>query len=122
MMKVLTMVCLCCLTVSFSPGAHARGPMVGLASIYSDRFHGEPTSSGERYHKDRMTAAHRTLPIGTLVRVTHLRNGRSVIVRINDRGPYIKRRIIDLSREAAKKIEMVRYGISRVKLEVLAEK
>ena len=82
----------------------------GIASIYSD----ERTANGEYAHADALTAAHRTLPFGTKVKVTNIGNGQSVIVRINDRGPYIKGRIIDLSLAAAKTLRMIGRGLIRV--------
>ena len=78
------------------------------------------TASGERFAPERLTAAHRTLPFGTMVRVTNMRNGRSVVVRINDRGPYSHGRIIDVSLAAAKQLQMIEAGIVPVRLEVLA--
>jgi len=93
--------------------------LVGVASYYGGRFHGRLTASGVRYDMNGMTAAHRTLPFGTHVRVTHLGNGRSVDVRINDRGPFIGGRIIDLSRGAAGVIGMHQQGVARVKVTVL---
>jgi rare lipoprotein A len=92
---------------------------VGNASYYSNRFQNRLTASGERYLKDRLTAAHRFYPHGTLLLVTNLKNKKSVIVRVNDRGPFIKGRIIDLSARAAKKLNMLRKGIARVKTEVI---
>ena len=79
----------------------------GLASWYGARFHGKPTASGEKYDMHEFTAAHPTLPFGTIVRVRSLVNGRTVDVRINDRGPFIKRRVIDLSRAAAQKLGLI---------------
>jgi rare lipoprotein A (peptidoglycan hydrolase) len=96
------------------------GPgLVGVASYYGGRFHGRRTASGVRFDMNGLTAAHRTLPFGTRVRVTHLGNGRTVDVRINDRGPYIGGRIIDLSRGAAGAIGMHHQGVARVKVTVL---
>jgi len=96
------------------------GVQEGLASWYGGELHGGPTASGERFNKNAMTAAHRTLPIGTRVRVTSKRNGRSVEVRINDRGPFGNRgRIIDLSEAAAKRLDMIDAGVVPVRLEVL---
>ena len=92
---------------------------VGIASYYGAKFQGRRTASGEVFNTIEMTAAHRTLPFGTQLRVTNLRNGKSVVVRVNDRGPHIRGRIIDLSKAAAKKIGITRTGIARVKLEVL---
>ncbi|MBA3818159.1 MAG: septal ring lytic transglycosylase RlpA family protein [Deltaproteobacteria bacterium] len=83
----------------------------GKASWYGGSFHGGPTASGERYDKRTMTAAHRTLPFGTRVRVTNLKNGRTVTVRINNRGPYSKGRIIDLSEAAAERLGMIDAGV-----------
>ena len=91
----------------------------GIASYYSGRFHGRRMASGEIFNQYALTAAHKTLPFGTKVRVTFLSTGDSVVVKINDRGPHVAGRIIDLSYEAAKSIGMVPYGLGRVKLEVL---
>ena len=92
----------------------------GVASFYANKFHGKRTANGDRYHKNKLTAAHRTLPFGTLVKVTSLKNGKWVIVRINDRGPYNRKRTIDLSYRAAKHLGMVNgKGITRVKVEEL---
>lgn len=89
----------------------------GLASWYGPRFHNKLTASGEVFDQDDLTAAHRTLPWGTRVKVTNLTNGKSVDVRINDRGPFVKGRIIDLSRAAARELDMVEQGITNVRLE-----
>jgi rare lipoprotein A len=89
----------------------------GIATWYGGRFHGRRTASGEAFNAYTLTAAHRTLPFGTRVRVTNLNNGRSVIVRINDRGPYTKGRILDMSRAAAQQIWM--NGTALVTIEVL---
>jgi rare lipoprotein A len=91
----------------------------GVASYYAEDFHGKLTSNGETYDMNGLTAAHRTFPFGTKVRVTNLENGKSVIVRINDRGPFKEGRIIDLSRGAAEQIDLIPTGTTRVKLEVL---
>lgn len=88
----------------------------GIASWYGPRFHGRRTASGERYNMNDLTAAHRTLPFGTLVEVRNVRNGRSVVVRINDRGPYSKNRVIDLSFAAAREIGAVLPGTAPVEL------
>ncbi|MCE1236331.1 MAG: septal ring lytic transglycosylase RlpA family protein [Hyphomicrobiales bacterium] len=89
----------------------------GVASFYGGREHGGPTASGERFDMHAMTAAHRTAPLGSHLRVTNLRNGRSVVVRINDRGPFVKGRIIDLSRAAADRLGFVSSGLTRVSVE-----
>ena len=91
----------------------------GVASYYGGKFHGRRTASGEIFNKNAMTAAHRSLKFGTKVKVTNLRNGRAVLVRVNDRGPHVRGRIIDLSQAAAKKIGLAHAGTARVKLEVL---
>ncbi|QSZ43089.1 septal ring lytic transglycosylase RlpA family protein [Sulfurimonas aquatica] len=91
----------------------------GNASWYGPDFHGKLTSNGETYNMYDMTAAHKTLPMNTIVKVTNLRNGLSTVVRINDRGPFVETRIIDLSNTAAKKIKMVGAGTAPVRLEIL---
>ncbi|MCI0512323.1 septal ring lytic transglycosylase RlpA family protein [candidate division KSB1 bacterium] len=91
----------------------------GRASYYSDQLQGRSTASGEPYDRNKLTAAHRTLAFGTMVRVTNLANGKSVQVRINDRGPFAKNRIIDLSYQAAAEIDGIRAGVFEVKVEVL---
>lgn len=91
----------------------------GEASYYADKFHGRPTASGEKYNKKAFTAAHKTLPFGTKVRVTNLNNNKSVDVIINDRGPFKAGRIIDLSRAAAEKIGLINDGVAKVTVEVL---
>lgn len=88
----------------------------GEASYYANKFKGRRTANGEKFRQHKRTAASLTIPFGTKVRVTNLRNGRTVKVRINDRGPYVKGRIIDLSRKAARKIGMLRDGVVPVKL------
>ena len=98
---------------------HAQTEEYGMASYYGDEFHGGATASGEAYDKNKLTAAHKTLAMGTQVRVTRLDNKKSVIVRINDRGPYLKGRIIDLSGRAASALDMIVDGTAEVKLEIL---
>ncbi len=92
----------------------------GIASWYGHPFHGRRTASGERYDMDRMTAAHKTLPFGSRVEVENLDNGRRVQVVINDRGPFVRGRIIDLSRKAAREIEMIGPGTARVEIRWVA--
>ncbi|MFD2515454.1 septal ring lytic transglycosylase RlpA family protein [Pontibacter locisalis] len=89
----------------------------GKATYYADRFQGQRTTSGERYDKKLLTAAHVTLPFNTLVQVTNLKNGKSVIVRINDRKARSRTNIIDLSRAAAEEIDLIRAGVAPVKLQ-----
>jgi rare lipoprotein A len=91
----------------------------GRASYYGDFFHGRRTASGERFDIRKFTAAHRTLPFGTRVKVTNLHNNKSVVLKINDRGPHVKSRIIDLSKAAARAIDLMRYGAARVSIEVV---
>ncbi|NJN02850.1 MAG: septal ring lytic transglycosylase RlpA family protein [Leptolyngbyaceae cyanobacterium RM1_1_2] len=91
----------------------------GMASWYGPGFHGRRSASGEVFNQNALTAAHRTLPFGTQVRVTNLSNNRQVVVRINDRGPYSRGRIIDLSAAAARQIGLAQAGVGRVQIEVL---
>ena len=94
-----------------------HGKQIGKASWYGPRFHGKKTASGKRFNQYALTAAHRRLPLGTRVKVTNLSNGKTVKVKINDRGPYHRGRIIDLSRAAAQRLSM--GGVARVSIEVL---
>lgn len=98
--------------------AHHR---VGMASWYGGHHQGRPTASGEIFSTAHRTAAHRTLPLGTLLRVTNLGNGRHCLVRINDRGPYVEGRVIDLSESAARDLGMINDGLAKVSLEVVAQ-
>lgn len=98
----------------------AKSAQTGMASWYGGRWIGRKTANGERYHHEDLTAAHRTLPFGTFVRVTNLRNKKSTVVRINNRGPYIKGRIIDLSKRAATHLGLISSGVARVQVEVLS--
>jgi rare lipoprotein A len=100
-------------------GAQPLHVETGLASWYGPNYHSRPASSGEIYDQHGYTAAHRTLPLHTLVRVTNVKNGSSTLVRINDRGPFIEGRIIDLSLAAAQKIDVWRPGVAPVRVEVL---
>ncbi len=101
----------------------AQKPFVqkGKASYYADKFEGRKTASGEIYHHSKATAAHPSLPFGTRVKVTNLANNKSTTVRINDRGPFVKGRIIDLSKSAAKKLGYLKEGVATVKIEVLSK-
>ncbi|HEY9186533.1 MAG TPA: septal ring lytic transglycosylase RlpA family protein [Ignavibacteria bacterium] len=92
---------------------------LGIASYYCMKHENKRTASGEKYKSSNLTAAHRTLPFGTLVKVTNLKNNKSVIVKINDRGPFVKGRILDLSYSAAKEIDMLMNGMAKVKIEVI---
>ncbi len=91
----------------------------GIAAYYSNVFHGRRTASGERYNKNAYTAAHKRLPFGTRVRITNLENRKSVVLKINDRGPHTKNRIIDVSRRAARDLGFIRKGLTKVRLEVI---
>jgi rare lipoprotein A len=93
--------------------------LTGLASFYGSKFHAKRTASGERFDNNALTAAHKTLPFGSRVKVINIRNGLSVIVRINDRGPFVRGRIIDLSKAAAKKVGLSHQGTLSVRLEIL---
>jgi len=99
--------------------ARAKQAISGTASWYGGQFHGRKTASGERYNMNALTAAHRSLPFGTKVRVTNRKNGKSVVVRITDRGPFVGKRVIDLSRRAAQAISMTGSGVAPVTLQVL---
>ncbi|MCX7726901.1 MAG: septal ring lytic transglycosylase RlpA family protein [Chitinispirillaceae bacterium] len=94
---------------------------IGKASYYSNKFNGRKTASGEIYNSNLYTAAHRSLPFGTRVKVINIKNGKFVIVKINDRGAFRGDRIIDVSRAAAKKLGMIREGIIKVKIEIVSE-
>lgn len=91
----------------------------GVASYYSDKFNGRRTANGERFDNGAMTAAHRSLPFGTLIEVTNVRNGKKVVVRVNDRGPYTHARVLDLSKNAARQLGMHHSGVAQVKVAVL---
>ncbi|MBI4514510.1 MAG: septal ring lytic transglycosylase RlpA family protein [Deltaproteobacteria bacterium] len=116
------LVCGCGLFGSRRPAPiqpQAGASQTGVASWYGPGFHGNPTSSGEIYDQDDLTAAHPSLPLGSRVAVTNLQNGRSVEVRVNDRGPFVAGRVIDLSRAAARHLGMIGPGTAPVRIEVL---
>lgn len=109
-----------CIYMNGNPhGGGGASHQTGKASWYGAAFQGKPTASGEAFNMNALTAAHRDLPFGTQVRVTNQNNGRSVVVRINDRGPFVAGRIIDLSRAAAERIGMIDAGVVPVSLEIL---
>ena len=91
----------------------------GIASYYHDSLHGNPTASGEPYDREALTAAHRTLPFGTRILVTNLKNDRSLILTVNDRGPFVKGRVVDLSRRAARELGFIEDGIVRVTIAIV---
>tara|TARA_B100000401_G_C52734230_1_gene685056 strand:- start:189 stop:506 length:318 start_codon:yes stop_codon:yes gene_type:complete len=93
--------------------------MKGVSSFYAEDFHGKLTANGEVYDMYGLTAAHKTLPLNTIIRVTNLVNDKSLILRVNDRGPYVKGRILDCSYGAAKKLDFVKDGTVEVKIEVI---
>ena len=115
----LILVMLFCVMLGTIQVASAAAAQEGEASYYADSLNGGKTASGELYDKDALSAAHRSLPFGTKVRVTYLKTGQSVVVVINDRGPYAKDRIIDLSGAAAKQLGLIKAGHGRVRLEVI---
>lgn len=103
----------------FTLGSSIAQIQKGTASYYADKFEGKQTASGEKYKHKNLTAAHKTLPFGTIVKVTNLENQETVEVRINDRGPFVAGRVIDLSRSAAEKLKFVNQGLAEVQIEVL---
>ena len=103
----------------FATEVYAQKTLKGKASYYCNKFHGRLTSDGSVYHRDSLTCAHRTLPCGTLLTVKNLSNNREVIVKVNDRGPFVKGRLVDLSYAAAKEIGMLGSGLARVEVKNL---
>lgn len=103
----------------YRPEEQPRYDETGMASWYGDQFHGRPTATGERFDMNALTAAHKTLPLPGLVEVTNLANGRRVVVRVNDRGPFVDGRIIDLSRGAADALDLRRAGVGEVRVRYL---
>ena len=116
-LPLLTLLCLFSLVTGCA--SHGLGPKQGLGSYYGDAHQGKPTASGAPFNQRALTAAHRSLPFGSRVRVTNLNNGKSVVVRINDRGPFVRGRIIDLSKAAAQRIGMLADGVVPVRIELL---
>ena len=106
--------------VTYVPQEEFNHVETGVASWYGPGFHGKATANGEQYNQEDHTAAHRTLQMPAIVRVTNLDNGRSTVVRVNDRGPYARSRVIDLSRAAAQDLDIVRNGTAHVRLDQLA--
>ena len=134
-MKKFLMGCAVAATVTLSPTSEAKSPardtvllneppaiehVVGIASWYGEKFHGRPTASGEPYDMNGFTAAHWGFPLGTRVRVTNLKNNRVVTLRINDRGPSIPGRMLDVSKAAAISLGFLRAGLTPVRVEVIA--
>jgi rare lipoprotein A len=110
-----------CTGLGQTPAKGGLPTATGIASYYGDEFRGRVTASGERYDPNRLTAAHLSYPLGTRVRVTNLDNGRTVVVRINDRGPYKSGRIIDLSARAAKELDLLADGTAKVLVQVVGK-
>jgi len=98
----------------------AKSPSSGIASYYAQKFHGRKTASGEIFDNNAMTAAHNTLPLGTYIKVTNIRNNRWVIVKVTDRLHAANRRVVDLTQAAAKKLGFIHWGLTRVKVEVVS--
>jgi len=118
-MIIVRFICIIILLLCDFYSVLAQFTQTGMASYYASEFHGKRTACGERYNMNELTAAHPSLPFDTKVKVTNLTNKKSVIVRINDRGPHTKKRIIDLSKAAAKKIGLIQAGVTRVKIQVI---
>ena len=115
----IVIACACISGAAMTSSDATAATYTGRASWYGSQFHGRKTASGERFNMNAMTAAHRTLPFGTRVRVTNKRNGRSVVVRINDRGPFSGGRILDVSKAAANRLGLIATGTAPVTLQVL---
>ena len=118
--KYILLLLILSLLVPLSSSSSENYPQYGNASWYGGKFHGRKTASGERFNKHEFTAAHRKLPFGTIVRVTNMRNGKEVYVRINDRGPFVKGRVLDLSLASAEALHFNRRGVIRVKIEIIS--
>ena len=106
--------------ISYFGDAQNNYVKTGIASFYADKFEGKQTANGEIYYHVKKTAAHRTLPFGSIVKVTNLENNKYVVVRINDRGPFVDDRIIDLSKSAAKELDFIDKGLAQVRIELIA--
>ena len=111
----------CALLIANSALAQPTFKQEGTASYYADKFEGQPTASGEKYKHTKMTAAHKSLPFGTMIKVTNLKNNKSVVVKVNDRGPFVEGRIVDLSKSAAETLDFILDGLARVKIEVVED-
>lgn len=120
--KMRFLIVCCFISLIFSGSSFAQHVETGMASFYSDKLQGGMTASGEVYDKMKMTAAHRTLAFNTKIKVTNLENKKSVIVLVNDRGPFVEDRIIDLSRAAAEKLDFIDKGVVKVKVEIVGGK
>jgi rare lipoprotein A len=96
-----------------------KQPITGYCSFYADKFHGRHCASGDKYDKNALTAAHRSLPFNTILEVTNIRNNKKVLVRVNDRGPATRKRLLDVSKAAAIQLDMVAYGVEKVRIKIL---
>lgn len=119
-MKIRFTIFILCCSVFISCGHYISE--TGKASYYADKFEGRKTASGAVFHQHKKTGAHRTLPFGTKVKVTNVETGKKIKVRINDRGPFVQGRIIDLSRKAAEKIDMIKAGVMQVTIRYKKQK
>jgi len=126
-MKLMTqnkiLLAIVCFAIIATTGVDAQNKnyvKTGIASFYADKFEGRPTANGEIYYHAKKTAAHKTLPFGSIVKVTNLENNKYAVVRINDRGPFIDNRIIDLSKSVAQELGIVEKGLVKVKIELIA--
>ncbi len=119
-MLALTLTMSACSPKMAGPPARKGAELVGTASWYGPKYHGRTTASGERFDMEALTAAHRTLPFGTRVRVTNLLNGRKLVLKVNDRGPFIAGRVLDVSRRAARELGFLEAGLAEVRIEVLS--
>jgi len=120
--SIVIAVSACTSSIRYTQSGNEQGDgekITGVASYYADKFEGRKTSNGDIYSHKEFTAAHRQLPFGTKVKVSNIANGKSVIVRINDRGPFAEGRIIDLSKAAAEQIDMIRTGTANVEIEII---
>lgn len=117
-MLSVSLASLCSVSLAKVDG-HAFDERIGVASYYSDKFHGQRTASGELYDKNALTAAHPTLPFGTLIRVENVRTNQSVIVKVNSRLHHANKRLVDLSKRAAKELGILQAGLAKVRIEVV---
>ena len=130
---LITILCSCTSVIKYSSDVNLNDSGIGggiipkekvffgKASFYADKFEGRLTANGERFNQAKLTCAHKTLPFNTVLKVTNLSNNKSVIVKVNDRGPFIEARVIDLSKSAAEKIDMINDGVVEVKCEIISE-
>lgn len=121
MKNIILILCVLCMGgIPAMAQQKAKSPSTGIASYYAQKFHGRTTASGEVFDNTAMTAAHNTLPLGTFIKVTNIRNNRWVIVKVTDRLHAANRRIVDLTQAAAKKLGFIHWGLTRVRVEVVS--